>query len=1398
MLNYLSSTVRNTLIVLHVLMFFIARSAKAQGDYYQFSHLDIDNGLSHNRVLSIYKDQQGFMWFGGMSGLNRYDGYSFKVFKHKINDTTSINDDFIINITTGPFKKIWVLTRNGFNIYNPQTELFCRHIKKELAKFNIPDSLITDIKQDHLGNYLFLHSFLGFYKYNPLTQKTDHYFHRYDRDTTSLHSNALVDLQCDSKNDFWLIYSDGVIEKMDHITKKIIQRIYGLNRLHPGETINYKIFLDRQDGVWAFSPTSALGAFYINPKKNILKHFKKESGSGKLSSDIVYNVIQDEKGLIWVATDHGGVNLIDKKTGEIKYILNRPGDNKSLCQNSIISMYQDNLNIIWIGTFKKGISYYHPGIIKFPLYRHQSSDPNSLGFDDVNKFVEDAKGNIWIGSNGGGLIKFDRKTGVFTSYRHDPDNPNSLCNNVIASLCIDHEQKIWVGTYFGGMDCFDGKKFTHYRFNANNPQSLAEDNVWEIMEDSQNRLWVGTLKGGLDLFDRDKKIFYHHRPDQQGSVSSYLISGLLEDYKGNIWVSSTNGLDVFLKATNKFVHYGHNETNKNSLINNNVSNIMQDSHHFIWVATNEGLSRYDPATGKFKNFKKEDGLPDNTALMVEEDNNHNLWVSTPKGLSNVIVTPKNGQYFYEFKNYDKTDGLQGLEFNEDAGYKTRDGELIFGGANGFNMFKPESIHATDNKPILTLTDFELFNKSIHSGQKVDGNIILSKSITETKNITLSYNQNVFSIQFAAINFLNPAKIKQAYMLEGVDKDWIIADNNIRKANYMNLGAGDYVFKLKASNEAGVWDKDQLTLNITVLPSFWKTNRAYLIYSCLVVGLLLFIRHRAITKLKLDFSIEQERQEAHRMHELDQVKIKFFTNVSHEFRTPLSLILAPIDKILKTPDGLDHKKQLQMIERNAKRLLNLVNQLLDFRKMEVQELKIYSKHGNIVRFIEETVWSFSDIAEKKNIEFVFDTEVKALNTNFDPDKIERILFNLLSNAFKFTPQNGHVSVLLSVNETDTENFLEIKVIDTGIGIPFEKIDKIFERFFQNEVHGSIVNQGSGIGLAITKEFVKLHRGEIKVSSTVNQGSCFTILIPVNTNNQLVDVDNTLLMNDEFKADAFLNNNIQSIEKTVLPLSNISKKPVLLLVEDNDDFRFYLKDNLKEYYHIIEACNGKEGWQKTLALHPKLVVSDISMPEMNGIDLTKKIKTDPRTGHVPVILLTALTGEEEQLRGLETGASDYLTKPFNFEILLSKIKNLLMQQNTLKETYQKQLDHTPKDTNIQSFDEKFMIDVLAFIEKRISDPDLSVEELSSEMAMSRVTLYRKLLSLTGKTPVEFIKIIRLKRSFQLLKKGNMSISEVAYQVGFNNPKYFAKSFKSEFNILPSECKNDGLKQLTGHGI
>ncbi|WP_295668166.1 hybrid sensor histidine kinase/response regulator transcription factor [uncultured Mucilaginibacter sp.] len=1375
------------ILTLFFLMLLQVTFLSAQNNQFQFSHLDINNGLSHNDVTCIFKDNRGFMWFGTISGLNRYDGYKFKIFKHSVNDTTSLDGDYIVSISEGPGNKLWIETRNGFNIYDPATEKFDHNITGYLRTIGIPDRYMTTIKKDRAGNFWFLHVNQGIFKFDPVRHKTIHLMHA-AADKKTIGSNTVSDLGQDSQGNLWLTYRNGQLESMDPQSLQITYRSQVFNKLSAEQNASYKIFIDKENCIWAYVPTYSEGVYFVDVKNGIFKHIDKGPDNAHLNTNVVSSVIQDDKDRIWIATDHGGVNLLNKQDFKIQYLLNREDDDKTIGQNSITLLYHDYTGIIWVGSYKRGVGYYHESIIKFPLYTHHLadplSDPHSLSFSDINSFAEDKTGNLWIGTNGGGLIYFDRKNGTFKTYLHNAADNNSLGNNVVVYLYISHDQKLWIGTYFGGLDCFDGRNFTHFKHDDKIPGSISDDRVCSIAEDDEHHLLVGTLSAGLNVFDNITQTFSHYvYKSEENAIHSNYISKILLDRHKNLWVITSYGVDVLLKRTHKFIHYIHDDKNPNSLINNSTNNVMEDSYGLIWISTREGLSVFDYKTGRFTNITRQDGLPDNTVIDLQEYDRNNVWVSTLNGISDINVDRSGAALKFHFTNYDETEGLQGREFTENSSFKTREGELLFGGGNGFNIFKPSNLHINQNVPKLVFTDFQVFNESVNVGEKVNGKVILPSSITGLKSLNLKYNDNVFSIEFAALNYFNPGKVKYQYMMEGFDKGWINADNRIRKATYTNLDATDYVFKVRATSDDNWNNSSVQSVNISILPPFWKTTWAYILYAMAIIGALLYFRQRAIQKLRAQFSIEKEREEAHRMHELDLMKIKFFTNVSHEFRTPLSLIMAPVDKILKQISEPDIQRQLMLVNRNAKRLLNLVNQLLDFRKMEYQELKLHEKNGDIVKFIKELSYAFTDIADQKNIKFIFDTETASFYTSFDYDKIERIIFNLLSNAYKFTPEGGQVSVLLNLidNEGDNNKVLEIRIVDTGIGIAADKRDRIFEPFFQNDIPGSMLNSGSGIGLSITREFVKLHGGEIAVESEFNEGSCFTVLLPVQQLNNNLFTDTELLLDNSLDfVPVDVPNKLNGCHKENRDL----KKPTILLVEDNEDFRFYIKDNLKASFNIIEAENGKKGWQKALAQHPNLIVSDISMPEMNGIDLCVKLKNDMRTSHIPVILLTALIGEDQQIKGLETGATDYLTKPFNFEILQSKIRNILSQQEYMRKTYTKQVDVSPTELQVDSPDELFIKKVLLLIDNNISNPNFSVEELSSDVFVSRYTLYKKILAMTGKTPNELVRSMRLKRAVQLLETGHLTISQICHKVGFKSQKYFVKSFKAEYNTIPSK--------------
>jgi signal transduction histidine kinase/ligand-binding sensor domain-containing protein/DNA-binding response OmpR family regulator len=1353
-----------------LLLLTVSLAVFAQSEHYNFSKLDIHTGLSHNQVNTILKDGDGFLWFGTMWGLNRFDGYSFKVFSKKPGDSTSLFDNFVLRLSELPDGKMWVQTRGTPCIYNSHTEKFESDYYNYLRTLGLPPGNVLNIVKGNNGRYWFLYDSLDLYQYAAPEKKAKPFRPHF----TFNPAEKITAVQETKDGKLWLVYQNGLLQQYDIPSNKLIFSSTAFQKLIPGNNI-HNLFVDGEGDCWLWN--FKYGAVYYNPRDNSIKQFNENSLPSKLTANLVSQIVQDNNGLIWVATDHGGVTLIDKKNNfSTSYLLNNPKDPNSISQNSINALYKDDNGIVWLGTYKQGVNYFNGNIVTFPRYHHQESNTKSIQYDDVNRFVEDKWGNIWIGTNGGGLIWFDRQHNTFKQYLHDPANTNSLSSNVIVSLCVDHEGILWIGTYFGGLDRYDGKTFRRYRHNDNDPSSLANDNVWEIYEDREQQLWIGTLGSGVDKLDRNTGHFEHftYKGMEHSPVPLTFISALLQDRKGNLWIGSAFGIVVLEKNKTTPVFYYHTN-DKTSLSHNNIFSFLEDSKGRMWVATREGLNLFDERTKTFRVFTAADGLPHTMIVDMLEDDQGTFWFSTPNGLYNAIPQQKGKGLSFSVIGYDEKNNLQNREFNENAALKTRTGELIFGGPSGFNIIDPGKIQKPVYHPVIVFTGLQILNNDVEPGELINGRVLLKQSITRLQNIDLTYKENVFSIEFASPGLAYGARDKYAYMMEGFNAGWLYTDGEHRRATYTNLDPGHYTFKVKVQNGDGTWGKEK-ALQVNIQPPFWRTPLAYLIYTLVAAVILLFARRMVLERIHMRYEVKQQRREAERAHALEQLKTKFFTNVSHEFRTPLSLIIAPLDRIIKNTTDDEQKKQLGLVQRNAKRLLNLVNQLLDFRKMEVQEVKLHPAIGDIVRFSEDVSHSFMDIAEKKGIQFSFSSNVSHLEIYFDKDKIEKILFNLLSNAFKYTHDNGQVSIGLVYNEPVNEEgdgTLAIAVKDTGIGIPADKQEKIFERFFQTDVPASMANQGTGIGLAITKEFVKLHNGIISVKSEPEQGTCFTVLLPAKK-----------IYEPAVRATA-VPIAVQDMEAIMAEESKkTDKKKTVIIVEDNEDLRFYLKDNLKGQYHVEEAVNGKEGWEKIKLLNPDLVVSDIMMPLMDGIELARKIKTETQTAHIPIILLTAMGSEEKQLEGLKVGVNDYITKPFTFEILASRIRNLLAQQKLLQKKFQKQIEVNPAEITVTSVDEKFLKQALEAVEKQIDNPGFSVEDISRDMCMNRVTFYRKILSLTGKTPIEFIRSIRLKRAARLLEKSGLSVAEIAYEVGFNSPKVFTKFFKEEFKVLPSQ--------------
>lgn len=1371
----------NKLLVLAAVMLctvLVRREVSAQGEQFRFKHLGIDNGLSHPDIRAVLKDSRGFVWVSTGFGLNRFDGYTVKSFFHDPRDTTSLIDDGISRLFEAPGGMLVVQTSAGLNLYNSKKENFERHLEPFLSKYGTSLAL-TNIVRDPDGAFWFVEPG-KLIRYHPKEEKSIT-IANIPGDSSSIIKDDISDFAMDSHGNHWIIHWNGIVEKIQ-IEKgrgRVVQRIYALYQFNKFAHAYYKIICDADGDLWICAPGLLQGVFYYDLRDNRLRHITTNTSSLQLNANAVSSLAEAPNGAIWIATDHGGINIIDKKKSTVRYLRHREGDPTSVAENSVTSLYRDDQGIMWVGTYKRGVSYYHENIYRFDLYKRYALDPGSLPFEDVNEFAEDASGNLWIGTNGGGLLYFDRQRGKFTQYLNDPTNENSLSSNVIVSLCVDHEQNLWIGTYRGGLNKFDGKRFTRYKHVEGDSLSLPSQNIWEIFEDSKERLWIGTIESAAGLFDKTTGRFYRVKLWGPNGMQSLTVDAIAEDRHGNIWFGTTNGVDVLSNDGATFTHYASSSA-PNSLSHNSALDILRDSKGRLWVATFDGLNLFDEATNGFKVYR--DNRTHNTVFTIQEDTYGHIWMSTLDGLLEMTILDTFANKI-SFKRYTESDGVQGRQFNQNAGFRTRQGELVFGGPTGFNILNGRE-RKTEMPPTkIVLSELELYERAVGIGEVVDGVVVLNKSISEATEIVLPPNKNFFSIKVSALNYFNPERDRYMYKLEGLNTDWLPVDTKSHEIVFNSLNPGTYNLKVKVVNSDDVWSETEAALSVVIRPPFWKTNTAFVLYGFLLLCILYITRKLIQQREKLKFALEQERREIQRVQEMDMMKVKFFTNVSHEFRTPLTLILTPIERLIKKATDPDQIIQFQLIQRNGRRLITLVNQLLDFKKLEVHDIKFNPAKGDIVSFAKETALSFSDISEKKNIKLEFKNAVDHLEALFDQDKLEKILFNLLSNAFKFTLENGVVTVNLELVREGNDQFIQIDVRDTGIGIPQDKIDKIFDPFFQTDLPKSIVNIGSGIGLSITKEFVRIHGGRIKVESEVGKGSCFRVILPliepiIADGEALPDISNPV--NDDRLAGRREVHPDHHLDK----LAGKAKKKSLLLVEDNDDFRFYLKDNLKFLYAIHEARNGVEGWNMVLSLQPDLIVSDIMMPEMNGIELCTKIKSDERVSHIPVVLLTARSSEEQRLEGFKTGADDYITKPFNFEVLEARINNLLRQREKSQKIFRKTLEVKSSELQITPLDVKFIENAVKCVEKNVSSPDFSVEDLGTELGISRAYVFKKILALTGKTPLEFIRTIRLQHAAQLLEKSQLSVREIAYKVGFNNPKYFTKYFKEQFHVLPSD--------------
>ncbi|MDR2805493.1 MAG: response regulator [Dysgonamonadaceae bacterium] len=1364
--------------VFAVLLFSFISVTTIRPQSFEFAHLDITDGLSNNQVDCIFKDSRGFMWFSTNSGLNRYDGKNFEVYKHNKHNPNSAPVNRFIEIMEDNNGNLWLKSWVSYFVYDWKGEYFIRNTDSILAGLRLPPNPDI-IKFDKEKNQYLYYKDTGIYKYVVKTGEIIIY-EQSDK-PQALSRNQIVDFEI--VGDYlWILFKDGAVERINEKTGIMDIRDYFLREKLHNSTIPKKIFTDADGDLWIYPGIGDKGLVFFNTEK------QEWLLSGKaflpsVANVFIRNIIQDDKELIWIGTDHEGITVFDKKNSRPVVLRNNVYNKNSISQNSVISLFCDDMGMVWAGSYKNGVSYYHPAMFKFqksPLYVLFNEKGETF---DCNSICKDGQNNLWLGTNDSGLIKYNPQTNKLQTFKNDPNNPNSLSSNIITCIYQDKAQTLWIGTFLGGLNAYDGKNFKRYQLNENNRNSLSNKSVFSLAEDNEQNLWIGTLGSGIDKLDKNRKNFTHFdHKNNIGVISDYILA-MQSNKQGDIYASTDQGLIHINTSQEKLSSYFNEEQLSDSLTSGFTSYTIVDSRNWLWLATDQGITIYNPSIGRFYYITTQNGLPNNEITSLVEDKKGMVWAGTRNGLIAISCNTKKEPFDFTISDYDVNDGLPGSSFNSNAVYKDHEGLLYFGTNKGYVCFDPEKISSDNFNPSLRFTELLIANQNIKPNRKYNNRIVITKSIADLNEITLNYKETNFSLVFSAFNYIHSKKIRYKYKLEGLDSGWTETVNETGMASYSNLSHGTYKLTVYARIGNLEWNDTPLVMKIIVKPPFWLSLWSFILYFLLVASIIFYYIKYKLNKQKREFEQTQKILEANKTHEVDELKFKFFTNISHEFKTPLTLILTPLEKLMKTPASDEQRNMFNIMYRNGSNLLNMVNEILDFRKFDLNKMTINKSTGEIISFIREICHSFALLATEKKLKFIFTTHIDELYMEFDPEKTKKIITNLLSNAFKYTKEGG-IDVSVAIYEEmngNTIRYISIRISDTGIGLKEKELEKIFERFYRVESAQESGQSGSGVGLHLTSEYVKLHDGKITVESTEGKGSVFTVQIPIQYPDNLQVKNSTTVLSEGTKRMNELLSIHEKAQNVLRPNLHM-----LLIVDDNEDFCRFITDLFSENYQVVTAFDGEEASQIVLDRLPDIILCDVMMPKMNGYTFCRLIKEDIRTSHIPVILLTAKSSEDSKYYGIEAGADDYIAKPFNIDLLTLKIAKIIEKQKNIQAHFKKKIDLSPSEIEVTSMDEKFVKKAIAVVEKNIGNSDFLVEDFSKEMAMSRVYFYKKLVSLTDKTPTEFIRFIRIKRAANLLEKSQLFVNEVALQVGFYDPKYFRKYFKEEFGITPNEYK------------
>ncbi|MCR9251510.1 MAG: response regulator [bacterium] len=1327
-------------------------------------------------VNDLLVDSSGYLWIGTYgAGLYRTDGIGYWAHRFDKDNNESLDSDFILCLKQDQKGRVWVGTERGLNLYNPQTKSFNRIA---LRIDGNDENNVTSIMQMHErkdGTMIFANYGVTSFSLDPVEQVG------VLNDTIDLKSTPgspqITGIVEDKYGRIYAVSNSGLLLYSES-TEQFSQPAFFKDE--PLLSVSMESIVIKDGKLWIGAKNQGLLEVLVN--NSMVVHVNNYTITSKRLMDLK---VWGSDHLI-CATENDGLISFNNYTKESEQFLHKDYVVGSVESNSIWKLLVDDQSRLWLGYYNMGIGLYDPKFSKFESIRHQFNESYSLTSNSVHSFHIREDGKVLVGMDGGGVDLYDPESSRFTSYTSD-NGYSGLTNTSVQAVFQDDEQNLWVGTWGGGFFCLPSNQNSFININSANQSNISSDRIMKFAE-SEDMIYVATFGGGVHVIERSTKSITQLNPTAMQSTDLHRadIRDILVDQQKNLWIGSTIGLfkmdfingDTTLRS---FRAEYENVVQHPSF--NYVLSLFEDSRGNIWIGTDgAGLYTYDPGIDSvFENSEfNKSGISSITA--ITEDKEKNIWITSKSGIAKISEEG--------IKYFTKDDGLTTNDFNYGAIAALSDGSILFGSVDGINVMKPSHIRKNSEKVRVYLTSLKIFNEEVNIGEAGSP---LEEPISMTEEITLSSDQSVFSIEYTGINFTRPDQIQFAYYLEGLEEGWNYVDNQ-REANYTTLKQGDYTFKLKAANNDGVWSDDVLELKITVLPPWYKSNLALVAYVLLFLVLLYMLYLVLRVRINERQEVLNERERRHQGEELNQKKLQFFTNISHEFRTPLTLILSPLNTLVGnsgTPPGVERK--LKIIQRNAKRLERLIDELMDFRKLNSGKLKIHVHHIDLYIFATEIINYFQVDADERNIKMKVEGDQQSHMAWVDSGLVEKMLFNLLSNAFKVTPDDGEINISLKIINTEfplldgnSSDSLRLSISDTGPGLSEDHVQKIFERFYQVEQMNKWYFGGTGIGLEVVRSFIELHKGKVEVESEQGKGTTFHLYFPIGKDHfQEEDI-----VKGEYPGKKeFLVANVEKVEfedEELEELLTDTKKPSILVVDDNSELRNYMVSELKENYSVETAKNGKEGFEKAVEGQPDLIITDVIMPEMDGFQFCEKIKKELSTSHIPLIMLTAKSSTKDHIYGIDKGADGYITKPFEMPLVETQIRQLLKSRQVLFDKYLSGISEMENSVNTTSADRDFLQKVISYISENISDSKLSVELLASEVTLSRSQLYRKMKTLTGLNVNEFIRRIRLEQAKKMITTGNVNINEVCYQVGFSSASYFTKCYKEYFGVVPNKEK------------